>query len=152
MELAIMIGLPASGKTTFCKKLKQEGWVIVSPDEIRLTLHGKPFDKEYEDQVWSIARVMAEILLSQGQKVCIDATNINRKSRKPWAEMAKKHLIPLKMFAMETPYETCLKFDSKRKNPLGEDIIKKFHERFEQFEEEEVAGPYIWVPIKREPK
>lgn len=56
VKLAIMCGLPRSGKTTWAKRLEREGWVRICPDDIRRELHGRPFVKEAESRVWEVAR------------------------------------------------------------------------------------------------
>ncbi len=50
-NLAIMCGLPRSGKTILAKRLECEGWVRVCPDDIRMALHGQAFVKEAESSV-----------------------------------------------------------------------------------------------------
>jgi predicted kinase len=62
-KLAIMCGFPRSGKTTWAKSLKREGWVRVCPDEIRMALHGQPFLKEEESLVWALVWARARGLL-----------------------------------------------------------------------------------------
>jgi predicted kinase len=83
MKTLIMpIGLPRSGKTTWAR---QNGNPIVSPDEIRLALHGQRFAAEAEPFVWAIAQVMVKALFAAGHDyVILDATNITRKRREVW--------------------------------------------------------------------
>ena len=40
-EIIVTVGLPRSGKTTWAR---EQGYPIVNPDSIRLSLHGKRFE------------------------------------------------------------------------------------------------------------
>lgn len=80
--LVITIGLPQSGKSTWAK---EQGLPIVSPDSIRLALHGKPYIGLSEPFVWAVAKVMVRALfLSGNEEVILDATNMTRKRRNEW--------------------------------------------------------------------
>lgn len=82
--LILTCGLPRSGKTTWARK---QGVPIVSPDSIRLALHGQRFLKEAEPMVWTMAAYMAKALFLAGhEKVIVDATNVTAKRREFWLE------------------------------------------------------------------
>lgn len=84
-QLIAMIGLPRSGKSTFCQHyLKPLGYVIVNPDSFRLALHGQPFVKSAEPFVWASVTLAVDALLSLNHSVVIDATNITMDARAPW--------------------------------------------------------------------
>ena len=81
-ELVMTVGLPRSGKTTWAC---QQGLPIVSPDEIRLALHGQRFVGSAEGFVWAIAKVMVRALFGTGhERVVLDATSITEERRKDW--------------------------------------------------------------------
>jgi len=81
-RLLMTIGLPRSGKSTWCKKQR---YPIVNPDSIRRALHGQAFIKEAESIVWSIALYMVRALFLAGHnKVILDATNLDYFRRKEW--------------------------------------------------------------------
>ena len=107
-QLAIMCGLPRSGKTTWSKVLERNGWIRVCPDEIRLAVHGSSFDAQSEPFVWRIARIMARTLLIGDHMALIDATNLTRKSRSTWRELAGDFGLVLAIYLVETPYEICV--------------------------------------------
>jgi predicted kinase len=80
--LIAMVGLPRSGKSTWAKKA---GHPIVSPDAIRLALHGQRFAAEAEPFVWAIAKAMVRSLFLAGHAaVVLDACNNTRKRRDEW--------------------------------------------------------------------
>ncbi|MGZ3714574.1 MAG: AAA family ATPase [Ktedonobacterales bacterium] len=111
--LAIMCGLPRSGKTTTAKRLESltpgYQWTRVSPDEIRLALHGEKYLPLAEPFVWAIAEVMARTLLLGDRRVLIDATNITKNNRALWVKLARDFDLPLQIFLVETEKVECMK-------------------------------------------
>ena len=80
--LVLTVGLPRCGKSTWAKA---QGSPIVSPDAIRLALHGREFIPLAEPFVWAIARVMVRALFLAGHEhVIVDATNNTKKRRLEW--------------------------------------------------------------------
>lgn len=81
-ELILTVGLPYSGKSTWART---HGGPIVSPDAIRLALHGQRYAQEAEDMVWTIAKVMARALFGAGHThVIVDACNVTANRRDFW--------------------------------------------------------------------
>lgn len=81
-----MVGLPYSGKTTMALEM---GHPIVSPDAIRLALHGYRFIPEAEGMVWSIAKIMVRALFVAGHDiVTLDACNVTEHGRDEWDDDA----------------------------------------------------------------
>jgi len=82
--LICTVGLPRSGKSTWAR---QTGLPIVSPDAIRLAIHGQKFLKSAEPAVWATAQFMVRALFLAGaQAVVLDATNMTKKRRAMWFE------------------------------------------------------------------
>ena len=80
--LILMVGLPRSGKSTRALEL---GHPIVSPDAIRLSIHGHYFIYESEGLVWTFARYMVQSLFEAGHDtVIMDACNTKRRRRDQW--------------------------------------------------------------------
>ncbi len=83
-ELILMVGLPRSGKSTVAREM---GYPVVSPDAIRLAVHGKTFLKEAEYLIWPMAVMMVKALFHAGHDVVIlDATNHTKERRKFWRD------------------------------------------------------------------
>jgi len=135
-KLAIMCGLPRSGKTTWATSLEREGWVRICPDDIRLALHGQPFLQEAESSVWEVARTRARTLLKGDYMVLIDATNLTKKSRRQWRQLAKEFGLILDIYLVETSLEVCLKRNTGT-GAVPEDVLRRMHETYQRPTENE---------------
>ena len=84
MNLLIgLVGLPRSGKTTWARA---RPWPIVSPDAIRVAMHGPRLLAEAEPWVWVMAKTMVVALFEAGHEiVTLDATNVTRLRRGEWS-------------------------------------------------------------------
>jgi predicted kinase len=84
--LILTVGLPRSGKSTWSlDQAMQHGYVIVSPDAIRLALYGGPFCWESEPMVWTLAKYMVQSLFISGHPVVIlDACSLTQRRREDW--------------------------------------------------------------------
>ena len=125
------VGLPRAGKSTW---VSEQGYPIVNPDSIRISLHGTPYINSAEPYIWAIARTMTEALFLAGHEtVILDATNITEKGREKWiATMWKR-----KFKIFRTSKNTCI----KRAEQIHRDdlvpVIERMAEQFEPVTKEE---------------
>jgi predicted kinase len=80
MEVAIMIGLQASGKTTFCRQVLATDHVVVSKDAFPNARHRQ------RRQLRLISEALAE-----GHSVAVDNTNPSPEEWQPLIEAARAH-------------------------------------------------------------
>ena len=101
-----MVGLPRSGKSTWALGYSRRyGHPIVSPDAIRLALHGHAYIQESEGFVWAIAKVMVQALFLAGHNTLIlDSTATTMARRNAWNSAGRT----TKWKLIETPKEVCL--------------------------------------------
>lgn len=126
-KLIVLVGLPASGKSTLAERLsKKENATIVSSDAIREELFSDVNHQEGNVSVFETMNERAKILLSEGRDVIYDATNINRKRR--------IHLInhelkadEYEVYYMATPYRLCVKRNNKRERVVPAEVIEKMY-------------------------
>lgn len=88
----ITIGVPGSGKSTGIKNLSNA--IVVSTDDIREQLFGNLIwgnIPENNTKVWKQAREQLKELFLSGTDVVLDATNLSRKRRSNWFNMATKY-------------------------------------------------------------
>lgn len=134
--LILTVGLPRSGKTTWAR---QQGIPIVNPDSIRLSLHGRRYEKLAESFVWAIAKIMVRSLFLAGHnKVIVDATHVTRKAREQWYKEGN-WLVTYKVF--NTSKEECL----ARARAEGDEeiipIIERMATQYEPLHPDEEMSP-----------
>lgn len=104
--LICTVGLPYSGKTTWALK---QGHPIVSPDAMRISIHGQRYSEPAEKIVWAIVEYMIDALFISGHdKVIIDATNNSRKRRDHWFEWCKERDYRAEFKFIETSAKECI--------------------------------------------
>jgi predicted kinase len=82
-KFIMLVGLPASGKSTLAEKLsKEENAIVLSSDKLREELFNDVNNQDNNGQLFEIMNSRANKLIQQGKNVIYDATNINRKRRK----------------------------------------------------------------------
>lgn len=141
-HLAIMCGLPRSGKSTYAARLREgQGWTVICPDEVRYALHGRPYFQEAEPFVWAMCETMARALLRNNHKVLIDATNTTKKRRAPWLRIAREFDINPLAFVMLTSPEECHRRNKDNLPSLPNDVIERMADQFEHIERVEGFDP-----------
>lgn len=79
----MMVGLPASGKSTYAKELAEEmKAVICSSDAIRKELYDDENSQNNNEEVFKLLHSRIKECLREGKNVIYDATNINSKRRR----------------------------------------------------------------------
>ena len=132
-KLYTLIGLPASGKSTFCKSHNE--CVIVSTDNIRYELYGNAEIQDNPKRVFNIAHSRIEKALSNGKDVIFDATNLTPLSRKNIFNHTNcKHIA----IYFDINVNTCIERNLKRDRIVPIEVIKKMSKR-------------ITKPLKSEP-
>lgn len=89
----ILCGLPGSGKSTWCRKKvgRSKKTVILNKDSLRTMIRAKyVFDLRYEPLIRNFASKMLTTSLRQGFHVIIDETNIKKKARTHWVNIARE--------------------------------------------------------------
>ncbi|MEV6843241.1 AAA family ATPase [Actinoplanes sp. NPDC051411] len=142
-RLLITRGLPASGKTTFARKL-QPRVLRVNRDDLRLMLHGRRlFTETAEGQVTHIQRMAVEALLAQRADVIVDDTNLRGSTVREWAVLAARFGATFEVHDLtEVPLEECLRRDAARPSDVrvGERNIRRMHDRY-------LAGRNLPLPV-----
>lgn len=144
-KIILCRGIPGSGKTTWAKQ-----WALEDPehrvrfnnDDIRNML-GKYWVPSREDLVKSLRSVFLLNSMSYGFDIVIDNMNLNPKeleyynrvldgwNNPEWgiSDVVKtKYSLEFKDFFI--PLQECIERDSKRPNPIGEEVIRKTYERY----------------------
>ena len=128
----MMVGLPGSGKSTEAQKLAFEYDAnIHSSDDIREELSGDINNQDINDLVFKTLHSRIKEDLLNGKNCIYDATNISYKRRMAFlCELNKIPCVKVCVF-MATPYEECLKNNSKRDRVVPEGVIKRMYMNFD---------------------
>ncbi|MEK5036202.1 AAA family ATPase [Paenibacillus sp. FSL R7-0302] len=100
-QLHVLVGLPASGKSTFAKKLKA---TVISSDKLREELLGDVNDQNSNELIFNTMYERAEKQLAIGLDVYLDATHISAKVRKRIIERFRKKADKLVAHYFNTPF------------------------------------------------
>jgi predicted kinase len=129
-RLIITRGLPASGKTTFARKL-QPAVVRVNRDDLRRMLHGdRLYTQRAEAQVTHAQRAQVEALLRSGADVCVDDTNLRSGTVRYWARLAERLGAQFEVHDFtDVPVEECIRRDAERPEDerVGATAIRRMH-------------------------
>lgn len=127
--LYFMIGLPASGKSTFAESL---GVNVHSVDNMRESLIGTR--ASMKNNAVAIELVLRKVLLNlrKGKSCVYDATNTTAPNRIKILQNLKR-VAKFQAIAcfMNTPFEVCLSRNAAREQPVPESMIMHMAERFQ---------------------
>lgn len=134
-KLIMLVGLPASGKSTYAEQKRREdpvSTVIYSSDKMREELFkDQPYNPEDNQVVFNTlhSRITQDLKLG---KTCIyDATNMSSKRRKAFLTQIKHIPCKRECVVLVEDINTCKDRDLNRKNSVGPEVIEKFWKRFE---------------------
>lgn len=144
-KIILCRGIQGSGKTTWAKQ-----WVLEDPEhrvrfnnnDIRNML-GKYWVPSREDLVKDLNYAFLINSMSYGFDVVIDNMNLNPKELKYYNKVldnwndpkgivfdAVKPKYSLEFKDFFIPLQDCIERDSKRPNPIGEEVIRKTYEKY----------------------
>lgn len=133
LSLVILIGAPASGKSTWGKKCAADNNMsYVSTDSIRAEIGSGEGDQSVSAAAWNIAAKRVTQSLSSGKSVVVDATNIDQKMRKGWIKTGREHKAFIVGVTFEVAKEELYRRNDQRERKVGHDIIDGFVARFKK--------------------
>lgn len=135
ITVTITKGLPASGKTTWAKKMiaKNPGmYKRINKDDLRSMLDAGKWSKENEKMVLRIRDMLILEALKDGKHVIIDDTNLHHKHEQQIKELVKgKAQVKIKDFT-DVSVDECVRRDLQRLEYVGEKTIRKMYKQFIQ--------------------
>jgi len=132
MKLFILVGIPGSGKSTRVKHiLSKLSADVICPDDIRLEITGDASDQSKNSEVWDIAYQNLHASLTKGSNVIFDSTAVSKKARKRLLSIGKKYDCEIIAIVCNVSLKTAISRQSLRSRKVPNDIITRFHDRFE---------------------
>lgn len=87
MRLEVLVGMIASGKSTYARRRADEGAMVVCHDDLTEMLHARyRYEPENREFYRRIEEAVAYQALLDGKDVVIDRTHLTRESRRRWIE------------------------------------------------------------------
>lgn len=132
-KLLALKGLPASGKSTFAKKLVDEhGWVRTNKDTIRKEMFGGEYRRKDEKKVVKERNRQIIEALTNGSNVVVDDTNLNPVHIKELSAIAKEHNVEFEVDDgfLGVPLEVCIERDKNREASVGEQVIREMFHKY----------------------
>lgn len=129
-NLYMLVGMPASGKSTIAERLKSEGAKVHSSDAIRSELLGDIESQADNELVFKTLHHRVKKDLERGYNVVFDACNINYKKRMIFLNSIKYIKCNKIAVLLATPYERCLELNSKRDRRVPEQSILRMYKNF----------------------
>ncbi len=130
-KFIMVVGLPASGKSTVAKKLSQDfNAIIHSSDEMREELFGDINENNKNEELFNELKRRVKNSLYNKENVIWDSTNISYKKRKSFIGELNKIPCQKVCYLIATPYEKCLEQNRLRERKVPEHVIEKMYKSF----------------------
>lgn len=132
VKLKMLVGLPASGKSTEAKRLvSEEGYKRVCKDDLRAMINDGKWSKEKEEQIIESRDLLIIQYLDEGFNVVVDDTNLHPSHRETLAEIADNCDAEFEEKFFDVPLMECIERDSKRGDKsVGAKVIMKMYNQF----------------------
>ncbi len=122
MKIAVLVGLPGSGKSTYLERI---GAIGLSSDAIRLWLADDENDQTIHDRVFQTLRYLLRQRLMIGRPATyIDATNLTPQERAPYIGIGKAFGCQVEAVYFDIPLEICQERNAARSRVVPEDVMR----------------------------
>jgi protein phosphatase len=130
-KIIVMVGAPGSGKSTWIEKYNRSHphVSVLSSDALRAVYGRDENDQSVSGKVFQYMEAEADSLVRNGNTVLIDATNMHRKARKPWVDLAKKYGVVLEAYVFIVDKDILIERNKKRGAEGGRDVPADVIER-----------------------
>ncbi len=124
MELHVLIGAPGAGKSTFAKNMKVENpdIVILNLDSLRAEFGTGEEDQSVNQQAYDAMIYRLYRALEENKSIVVDATNMDRQTRKRFVKIGKKHNATLIAHVLIVPREVLIERNRIRGENGGRNV------------------------------
>jgi predicted kinase len=123
MRIVVLVGLPASGKSTYLQRIGMRG---LSSDVIRGLLADDERDQTNHERVFQTVRYLLRQRLAIGRPVTyIDATNLTPAERRPYLEIGQQFGCDVEAEFFDVPLAVCLERNAGRDRVVPEEAMVK---------------------------
>ena len=111
--LVVLVGVPASGKSTWARR-NARGAVVIGQDELIDAITPGGFDHAYRPVYAAAEDAVARAGLRGRHTVIVDRTNRTRAHRKRWLDLAREAGCPAVAVVMAATEEECRERNARR--------------------------------------
>jgi predicted kinase len=128
----ILIGIPASGKSTWSKEFvrKNPSWVRINRDDYRFMLRNEPVcEPKIEDMITGLFYNAVDAALSKKLNVIVDNTNLKARYIDEMVEFVQ-YRADVEFMVFSVSLEEAIERDKKREKMVGEGVITKMYKDY----------------------
>ena len=130
-SVVVLCGPAACGKSTFAARHFRPTQII-SSDQARALVCDDERDQRFQAQAFALLRCLIEQRLSINRLCVVDSTALTQRARQALLELARGYHVPAVVLVLDVPLETCLAHDAKRERTVGQPVIERQYQLFEQ--------------------
>ncbi len=138
--MLLLVGLPASGKSTFAQQLVdpkrirtmelERPWFVVNWDTLRRQnplWNPNKFSRKLEEEIQEQSFQLARDKVKAGYNLVIDNTNLSTKTRLRWEHLGHELGLRIEVKYFTTPLAECIERDAKREpdKRVGRAVIER---------------------------
>jgi protein phosphatase len=123
--LVLLVGASGCGKSTFARK-HFKSTEIVSSDALRAAVSDDEADQTASADAFEVLRLITGKRLRRGKLTVIDATSVQRDSRRNLLAVAARHGNPAIAIVLHLPLETCLaRLQARTDRLVAPEVVQK---------------------------
>ena len=126
-RIVLAIGLPGSGKSTWFANRKI---VPLATDHLRLLLADDEDEQRFQAEIFAALRYLIRKRIDFKRPVTyVDATNLTRRFRRQFLEIAKSRPCRIEALYFDVPFEVCVERNKKRGRTVPAKIMRAMFEK-----------------------